>query len=121
MVRSRAMPSIPVVVTAPATVEGVNVARPAISGGTLDCLIIAPVAAEPLFLSIWAGTGNAGAITATLNAATRFGGGAIPIKDTASVVPLGFPLPHGATIRISTAADGTGAPAAAKVCAFYWT
>lgn len=116
------MSSIPVVVTAPATVEGVSVARPGLHGaGILDCLVIAPASAEPLFLSIWAGTGNADAVTATLDAATRFGDGPIPIKDTSNIVPLGFPLPQGATIRISTAADGTGDPAAAKVCAFYWT
>lgn len=110
-----------VVVTAPATVASVNVARPVDSNGNrvgegvLDSLTIAPASAEPLFLSIWAGTGIAYA------AATRYGGGAIPIKDTANVIPLGYSLPSGCTIRISTAADGTGNPAALKICAFNWT
>ena len=116
-----------VVVTAPATVEGVSVARPEnsngdrVGDGVLDSLVIAPASAEPLFLSIWAGTDNADAITATLDVTTRYGGGAIPIKDTANVVPLGYSFPSGVTIRISTAANGTGDPAAAKVCAFTWT
>ena len=115
------MPAIPVVVTAPATVASVDVPRPTNSAGVrvgegiLDSLVIAPASAEPLFLSIWAGTGAAFA------AGTRFGGGAIPIKDSANVIPLGYSLPQGCTIRISTAADGTGNPAALKICCFNWT
>lgn len=89
--------------------------------GVLDSLVIAPADAEPLFLSIWVGTENAGAMTATLSAATRYGGGAIPVKPTQNVIPLGYSLPNGATIRISTAADGTGNPAALKICCFNWT
>lgn len=109
-----------VVVTAPATVASVDVARPTNSNGVrvgegiLDSLVIAPASAEPLFLSIWAGTG------VTYAAATRYGGGAIPIKDSQNVIPLGYSLPSGCTIRISTAADGTGNPAALKICAFNW-
>jgi hypothetical protein len=123
------MAAIPVVVTAPATVEGVNVARPTNSNGTrvgegvLDHLVIAPAAAEPLFLSIWtnanAGTINADGVTATLVAATRRD--VVPILPTTNIVIIGAHYPSGVTIRISTAADGTGNPAAAKVCSFRWT
>ena len=112
------MAAIPVVVTAPATVASVDVARPLNSNGTpqgvgiLDYLVIAPAAAEPLFLSIWAGTGVAYA------AATRRD--VIPIKDSQNIVPIGQHYPTGCTIRISTGNDGTGNPAAAKICSFSW-
>lgn len=112
------MASIPVVVTAPATVASVNVARPLDSNGAragsgiLDYLVIAPAAAEPLFLSIWAG------VDVPYAAATRRD--VIPIKDSQNIVPIGQSYPTGCTIRISTGNDGTGNPAAAKICSFSW-
>lgn len=109
-------------VTAPATVEGQSAAKPSgASQGKLDHLMVAPASAEPLFISIWAGTANPHGMTATLNLTTREGGGPIPVKDTANVVPIGYgPFPNGCTIRVSTAADGTGALAAAKVLSLRW-
>lgn len=117
------MSLVPSTITAPATVEGQSAPRPAgATQGILDHIMIAPAASEPLFISIFAGTGNAAAMTATLNVAVREGGGAIPVKDTANCVPIGYgPFLNGCTIRVSTAADGTGNPAAAKVLSLRWT
>ena len=106
------MPIVPQVVTAPATVAQVDLPVPSsVRRAVIDHLVIAPATDEPLFLRVWAGTGR-------LSTDPVFD--IVPIKDGANVVPLGYHLPQGATVRLSTAAAGTGNPAAAKVISFRW-
>lgn len=108
------MPAIPALLTFPATTPSQqDLATPSTCfEKVLDHVVIAPAAAEPLYLHIWAGTGAAFAVGTRRDR--------IPIPEGTSHVVIAQHYPAGCTVRLSTDEAGTTGPAAAKYVTFRW-